>query len=124
MSETIAGKIKKVQLSNGDIYSIFDEGALRLDANNVLLTGSTPVDEAILQGNLYITRLNDLPLYDEDSESSEHIDPEVVFIDPSTGELLKASLSRARLKLGIVNYRLAQTDGVLKLEEFNVLQEG
>ena len=123
MAETIKGNIKKVQLSNGDVYALFDEGALRLDANNVLLTGNQTVDQVIIDGKLSITKLNDLPLYNETSESSEFIDPEVVFIDPNTGELLKASLSRARLKLGIVNYRLAQTNGILELEEFNVLEE-
>jgi len=63
MADTVQGKIKKVKLSNGAIYSIFDQDALRLDPDtNIIITGVDPVDEAILDGHLSITEINDVPL--------------------------------------------------------------
>ena len=55
--------IKKIKLSDGSIYSIFDQGALRLDpTTNKIITGVGPVDEAILDGHLSITEIDDVPL--------------------------------------------------------------
>ena len=55
-------RIKKIKLSNGSVYSIFDEGSLRLNSNNILITGNSIVDEVILEGNLYITEVDDIPI--------------------------------------------------------------
>lgn len=42
--------IKKIKLSDGSVYSIFDEGALRLDPeSNKLLTGNQVVDNVLLK---------------------------------------------------------------------------
>ena len=55
--------IKKIKLSNGSVYSIFDEGALRLDNEGRLITGNEIVDTLILKG-FYITEVNDVPVND------------------------------------------------------------
>ena len=54
--------IKRIKLSNGSVYSIFDEGALRLNEAGKLVTGNTVVDELILEGNLYITEVDNVPV--------------------------------------------------------------
>ena len=46
--------IKKIKLSDGSVYSIFDEGALRLNNEGKLVTGNIVVDEIIVKNDLYI----------------------------------------------------------------------
>ena len=53
--------IKKIKLSDGSVYSIFDEGALRLNDEGKLITGNGTVDSLILNG-LYIVEINDVPV--------------------------------------------------------------
>ena len=53
--------IKKIKLSDGSVYSIFDEGALRLNNEGKLITGNGVVDALILDG-LYITEVDDVPV--------------------------------------------------------------
>lgn len=55
-------KITKVRLSNGQIYSFFDKGALRLNNEGVLVTGDTVVDKVIIEGGLEITHIDDVPV--------------------------------------------------------------
>ena len=55
-------KITKVRLSNGQIYSFFDKGALRLNDEGVLVTGDTVVDNIIISGGLKITHIDDVPV--------------------------------------------------------------
>lgn len=57
-------RIKKIKLNDGSVYSIFDEGALRLNENKIICTGNTVVDEAIIDGHLSITEIDDIPLAD------------------------------------------------------------
>lgn len=57
--------IKKIRLSDGSVYSIFDEGALRLDSEGRLITGNKVVDGLILNSNLYITEIDDVPVEQE-----------------------------------------------------------
>lgn len=54
--------IKKIKLSDGSVYSIFDEGALRLNNEGKLVTGNIVVDEIIVKNDLYITEVDDLPV--------------------------------------------------------------
>ena len=56
--------IKKIKLSDGSVYSIFDEGALRLNNEGKLITGNSLVDKVIVDGNLYITEVDDVPVED------------------------------------------------------------
>lgn len=53
--------IKRIKLSDGSVYSIFDEGALRLNSEGKLITGNKVVD-ALIIGGLYITEVDDIPL--------------------------------------------------------------
>ena len=57
--------IKKIKLSDGSVYSIFDEGALRLNNEGKLVTGNIVVDEIIVNKDLYIIEIDDLPVDQE-----------------------------------------------------------
>lgn len=57
--------IKKIKLSDGSVYSIFDEGALRLNSEGKLVTGNIVVDEVIVNNNLYIIEVDDVPVEQE-----------------------------------------------------------
>ena len=57
--------IKKIKLSDGSVYSIFDEGALRLNNDGKLVTGNIVVDQIIVNTDLYITAVDDVPVEQE-----------------------------------------------------------
>ena len=57
--------IKKIKLSDGSVYSIFDEGALRLNNEGKLVTGNIVVDQIIVNTDLYITAVDDVPVEQE-----------------------------------------------------------
>lgn len=60
MADTL--RIKKIKLNDGSVYAIFDEGSLRLNDNNVLITGNNIVDNMIIKGSLQITEIDDIPV--------------------------------------------------------------
>lgn len=100
-------RIKKIKLSNGSVYSIFDEGSLHLNENNVLITGNSIVDEAILDGHLYITEIDDIPV-------NQSID-NVLVQDPTTGEIKKRTTNKLLEDIGGISYSMNDTNGVLSL---------
>lgn len=105
-------RIKKIKLTDGSIYAIFDEGALRLSdpssEGRVLLLANNPVvDNIILQGSLEIDEVDDVPV--------SELNPEVVFRDPTTGKLQKLALDDALVKMGVKEYAFQQTNGTLWL---------
>lgn len=57
-------RIKKIKLNDGQVYSIFDNGALRLSDDNKLITGNEVVDQVIFNNNLYITEIDDVAVAD------------------------------------------------------------
>ena len=60
------------------------------------------------EGELEIDLVDDVPITE--------LHPEVVFRDPTTGQILKLDLQGARQRLGILHYELDQTNGVLRLD--------
>jgi len=100
-------RIKKIKLSNGSVYSIFDEGSLHLNENNVLITGNSIVDEAILDGHLYITEIDDIPV-------SQSID-NVLVQDSTTGEIKKRTTNKLLEDIGGISYNMDETNGILSL---------
>lgn len=101
-------RIKKIKLSNGSVYSIFDEGSLHLNENNVLITGNSIVDEAILDGHLYITEIDDIPV-------SQSID-NVLVQDSTTGEIKKRTTNKLLEDIGGISYNMDETNGILSLQ--------
>lgn len=106
---TLADKrIKKIRLSNNETYAIFDEGALRLDSSNRLITGNTIVDKLILEGNLFITEIDDVPV----SQSISN----VLVQDTTTGEIKKRSTDQLLEDIGGISYNMDDTNGILSLK--------
>lgn len=83
MADTL--RIKKIKLNDGSVYAIFDEGSLRLNDNNVLITGNETVDNVIINGSLQITEIDDIPV----NKSLEY----VLTWDASTGAFYKCTLA-------------------------------
>ncbi len=91
----IVGNIRKITLSNGSTYAIFDQGALRLDpTTKKIITGVGAVDNIILEGHLSITEIDDIPLaqlkYD-------------VLVQGANGVIQKQDLRCVLAELGLVN---------------------
>ena len=101
--------IKKIKLSDGSVYSIFDEGALRLDPeSNKLLTGNQVVDNVIIEGNLYILEIDDVPL-------DAAID-NVLVQDATTGQVKKRSTDKLLEDIGGISYSIDNTSGTLSFK--------
>jgi len=100
-------RIKKIKLSNGSVYSIFDEGSLHLNENNVLITGNSIVDEAILDGHLYITEIDDIPV-------NQSID-NVLVQDSTTGEIKKRTTDKLLEDIGGISYSMDNINNILLL---------
>ncbi len=108
MPEVITGKIRKVKLSNGAIYSIFDAGSIHLNENNILVTDNTIIDEAILNGHFYITEIDDIPV--ENSISN------VLVQNETTGEIQKRSTDYLLEDIGGISYGMDSNTGVLSFK--------
>lgn len=101
--------IKKIKLSDGSVYSIFDEGALRLDPeSNKLLTGNQVVDNVIIEGNLSILEIDDVPL-------DAAID-NVLVQDATTGQIKKRSTDKLLEDIGGISYSIDNTSGTLSFK--------
>ena len=101
--------IKKIKLSDGSVYSIFDEGALRLDPeSNKLLTGNQVVDNVIIEGSLSILEIDDVPL-------DAAID-NVLVQDATTGQIKKRSTDKLLEDIGGISYSIDNTSGTLSFK--------
>lgn len=101
--------IKKIKLSDGSVYSIFDEGALRLDPeSNKLLTGNQVVDNVIIEGNLSILEIDDVPL-------DAAID-NVLVQDATTGQIKKRSTDKLLEDIGGISYSIDNISGTLSFK--------
>ena len=99
--------IKKIKLSDGQIYSIFDNGALRLDEiTHKLITGNSIVDQVLLDGDLYIAEIDDIP-----------VDPNNVLVwDEATGQVCKRSTNLLLADIGGISYGMNENTGILSLK--------
>ena len=100
------GRIRKITLVDGSVYSIFDEGAIRQNAQGVLITGNAVVDEAILQGHLYITQIDDMNVAVDN----------VLTQNSSTGEIMKRDADKLLEDIGGASYNMDADNGVLSLK--------
>ena len=100
------GQIRRIQLTDGSVYTIFDEGAIRQNAQGVLITGNAIVDEAILQGHLYITQIDDMDVAVDN----------VLTQNASTGEIMKRDADYLLEDIGGASYNMDGTNGVLSLK--------
>ena len=99
--------IKKVKLSDGSIYSFFDNGALHLNENNVLITGSKVVDRVIIQKNLTIIEIDDVPI--------EQAIDNVLVQDKTTGRIMKRSTDQLLADIGGVSCEVENSTFSVKI---------
>lgn len=99
--------IKKIKLNNGAVYSIFDEGALRLDSiTHKLITGNSVVDQVLLDGDLYITEVDDIP-----------VDPTNILVwESASGKIYKRSTDLLLADIGGISYKMDTDTGILSLK--------
>lgn len=102
------GKITKVQLSDGSIYTVFDGDAIRLNSDGVLITGNDIVDAVILNGRLTITQIDDIPV-------NQYID-NVLVQDSATGIIKKRSTDILLKDIGGTSHSMDEARGILTLK--------
>ena len=84
--------IKKIKLSNGLVYSIYDDGALRLNEQNQLVTGNSIIDNIIIKGHVEIVEIDDIPV-----DQAIH---SVLVEDALTGRVAKRSINQLLTDIG------------------------
>lgn len=99
------GNLKRVKLSDGSVYSIFDEGALRLNADGKLITGNSVVDKMILDGTLYVLEIEEVAAATPISN--------VLIQDATTGEIKKRSTDQLLEDIGGISYSMDSATGTL-----------
>ena len=105
----MANKIRKIKLANGQVYGIFDEGAIRLNSDGILVTGNEMVDEMILNGHLYITEIDDVPVDEEITN--------VLTQNTVTGQIKKRDTDLLLKDIGGISYsEEALEAGILSLK--------
>lgn len=99
--------IKKVKLSDGSVYAFFDNGALRLNENNILVTGDEVVDQVIIQKNLTIIEIDNVPVEQE-------ID-NVLVQDKTTGRIMKRSTDQLLADIGGISCEVENSTFSVKI---------
>lgn len=100
------GRIRRIELTNGDVYTIFDEGAIRQNAQGVLVTGNDIVDDAILNGHFYIRSIDYINVAVDN----------VLTQDSSTGEIKKRDADKLLEDIGGASYNMNDATGTLSLK--------
>lgn len=100
-------RIKKIKLEGGQIYSIFDEGALRLNDQGILITGNDVVDKVILDGHLSIISVDDVPVNNSITN--------VLVQDTTTGDIKKRSTNQLLEDIGGYTCKVSD-NGTLSLQ--------
>ena len=99
--------IKKVKLSDGSIYAFFDNGALRLNENNILVTGDEVVDQVIIQKNLIIIEIDNVPV--------EQAIDNVLVQDKTTGRIMKRSTDQLLADIGGISCEVENSTFSVKI---------
>ena len=104
----MANLLKKIKLSNGVIYAIRDNDALRLNEDNVLITGNGVVDELILHKGMSIIEIDDVPV--------EQTISNVLVQDVETGKIMKRSTNKLLEDIGGTSYAIDSSANKLILK--------
>lgn len=103
-------KIKKIKLSDGSIYSIFDEGALRLNENKILVTGNSVVDQIIIRKGLSISEVDDIPI--EQSINN-------VLVQGAAGKIMTRSTNELLKDIGGVSCKVQGDTFIIQVGKIN-----
>ena len=105
--------IKKVQLSNGEVYHIYDAGAARITD----LEGYMPLDGGEITGNLQVDQeiiTNNLSILALEYVEEEHEITNVLVEED--GEIKKRSTDLLLKDIGGTSYSVDQSEGTLILK--------
>ena len=103
-----AQKISKVKLSNGQIYSFFDSGAIHYDEKlDTLLVGVAVIDDLIINNGLTIEQIDDI-------DAEEFITSNLLV--EKGGVIKKHSASNLLEDIGGCSYKMDTTKGILSLK--------
>ena len=105
----MANKIKKIKLSNGEIYSIFDNDAIHSETRNgnvVMLTGNTVVDNVILNDGHFIIEIHDTNVSVGNS----------LTVNTSTGKIEKRDAAKVLDDIGGCSYNMNDSNQTLSLK--------
>ena len=102
--------IKTIKLSDGSVYSIFDNGALRIDEQGYLVTGNGIVDEKITCEGLYIVEIDEIPV-------AESIDNLITAVQQTGGrwEFKRRSIDKVLEDIGGTSTNVDDNILVLKI---------
>lgn len=76
------GRIRTIKLSDGQVYTVFDNLALHLGPNNEILCGDETVDRIVIGGYATIESIDDVP---------PEIEIDNVLTQANSGEIKKRS---------------------------------
>ena len=102
-------KIKKIKLSNGEIYSIFDNDAIHYetrDGNIVMITGNTVVDNVILNDGHFIIEIDDTNVAVGN----------LLTVNTSTGKIEKRDAAKVLEDIGGCSYNMNDSNQTLSLK--------
>ena len=106
--------VKKIQLSNGEVYHIYDAGAARItDLENYL-----PLDGGEITGNLqvdYEIKTNKLTILSLEYVEEEH-EITNVLVEDENGEIKKRSIDLLLKDIGGTSYTVNESNGTLILK--------
>ena len=105
----MANKIKKIKLSNGEIYAIFDNDAIPYetrDGNIVMLTGNTVVDNVILNDGHFIIEIDDTNVAVGN----------LLTVNTSTGKIEKRDAAKVLEDIGGCSYNMDDSNQTLSLK--------
>ena len=102
-------KISKVKLSNGQVYSFFDNDALHLHEGDTLVVGNAVIDNLIINEHLSILEINDMSIEEFLDEHSY-----VVTYNELSKQLKKRSSNNFLADIG--GYSAKVEDNVLSLK--------
>lgn len=103
------GNITKIRLSNNTVYNIVDAGALKVDKDGRILTPNATLNQIIINNNLDIVEINEVPLADA---IDNLLTVEEVTINKGTPDEIKTQ----RVKKRNVKYILEDIGGQVQVD--------
>lgn len=114
MADEIIRYIKKIQLTDGSVYYIYDSGAARstdldnyLPKNGGTITGNLSVDQKIIANNLAILTIEEI---------AEAYEIDNVLTQASNGDIKKRDTDYLLKDIGGCSYSMDDSSGILSLK--------
>jgi len=102
-----ARKVVKLRLNDGNVYSIFDTDAMRINDQGKLITGNLIIDNILINQNKFIIEIDDMPVEQAADFYLVQEEGESVIKRKRRTDVLK--------DIGGASYEMDGTTGVLRL---------